>query len=50
LNVQFRLVQVRFDEEVQASITAATAARADVATKRLQALDGSLSTIVGGAR
>jgi len=36
-NVQFRLVQVRFDEEVQASITAATAARADVATKRLQA-------------
>ena len=36
-NVQFRLVQVRFDEEVQESITAATAARADVATKRLQA-------------
>ena len=36
-NVQFRLVQVRFDEQVQESITAATAARADVATKRLQA-------------
>lgn len=36
-DVQFRLVQVRFDELVQKSITAATAARADVATKRLQA-------------
>ncbi|MBA3747963.1 MAG: hypothetical protein H0W96_10805 [Solirubrobacterales bacterium] len=35
--VQFRLVQVRFDQQVQKSITAATAARADVATKRLQA-------------
>ena len=35
--VQFRLVQVRFDEQVQTSITEATAARADVATKRLQA-------------
>ena len=35
-NVQFRLVQVRFDEQVQKSITAATAARADVATKRLR--------------
>lgn len=34
--VQFRLVQVRFDEKVQQSITAATAARADVATKRLE--------------
>jgi regulator of protease activity HflC (stomatin/prohibitin superfamily) len=35
--VQFRLVQVKFDELVQKSITEATAARADVATKRLQA-------------
>ncbi len=37
VDVQFRLVQVRFDDEVQQSITAATAARADVATKRLVA-------------
>ena len=36
-DVQFRLVQVRFDKKVQDSITAATAARADVATKRLVA-------------
>jgi regulator of protease activity HflC (stomatin/prohibitin superfamily) len=49
-DVQFRLVQVRFDELVQKSITAATAARADVATRRLQAqqLGGNVNTIIGG--
>ena len=36
-DVQFRVVQVRFDERVQESITSATAARADVATKELEA-------------
>jgi hypothetical protein len=33
--VQFRLVQVKFDDQVQESITQATAARAEVATRRL---------------
>jgi regulator of protease activity HflC (stomatin/prohibitin superfamily) len=36
-DIRFRLVQVRFDPEVQKSIVAATAARANVATKRLEA-------------
>ena len=48
-NVQFRLVQVRFDEKVQESITAATAARADVATKRLQAQQ-RVETAIGERR
>ncbi len=48
-NVQFRLVQVRFDEQVQESITAATAARADVATKRLQAQQ-VVETAIGARR
>ncbi len=36
-NVRFRVVQVKFDPKVQASITAATAARANVVTARLEA-------------
>ncbi len=48
-DVQFRLVQVRFDEKVQASITAATAARSDVATKRLQAQQ-RVETAIGDRR
>jgi regulator of protease activity HflC (stomatin/prohibitin superfamily) len=35
--VQFRLVQVTFDPEIQKAVTEATAARAQVATRRLQA-------------
>lgn len=35
--VQFRLVQVTFDPEIQKAVTEATAARAQVATKRLEA-------------
>ena len=49
VDVQFRLVQVRFDEKVQRSITAATAARADVATKRLQAQQ-RVETAIGDRR
>jgi regulator of protease activity HflC (stomatin/prohibitin superfamily) len=48
-DVQFRLVQVRFDEKVQCSITSATAARADVATKRLQAQQ-RVETAIGDRR
>ena len=48
-DVQFRLVQVRFDEKVQDSITAATAARADVATKRLIAQQ-RVETAIGERR
>ena len=48
-DVQFRLVQVRFDERVQRSITSATAARADVATKRLQAQQ-RVETAIGDRR
>jgi regulator of protease activity HflC (stomatin/prohibitin superfamily) len=48
-DVQFRLVQVRFDEKVQQSITAATAARADVATKRLEAQQ-KVETAIGDRR
>jgi regulator of protease activity HflC (stomatin/prohibitin superfamily) len=48
-DVQFRLVQVRFDERVQQSITSATAARADVATKRLQAQQ-RVETAIGERR
>lgn len=47
--MQFRLVQVRFDDKVQGSITAATAARADVATKRLQAQQ-KVETAIGDRR
>jgi regulator of protease activity HflC (stomatin/prohibitin superfamily) len=36
-DVRFRLVQVKFDPEVQRAVVAATAARAEVATQRLQA-------------
>lgn len=35
--VQFRLVQVTFDPEIQKAVTDATAARAQVATRRLEA-------------
>jgi regulator of protease activity HflC (stomatin/prohibitin superfamily) len=48
-DVQFRLVQVKFDGEVQKSITAATAARADVATKRLEAQQ-RVETAIGDRR
>jgi regulator of protease activity HflC (stomatin/prohibitin superfamily) len=48
-NVRFRLVQVRFDPEVQKSIVAATAARADVATKRLEAQQ-KVETAIGDRR
>jgi len=48
-DVQFRLVQVRFDDRVQESITSATAARADVATKRLQAQQ-RVETAIGDRR
>jgi len=48
-DVQFRLVQVKFDGAVQNSITAATAARADVATKRLQAQQ-RVETAIGDRR
>ena len=48
-DVQFRLVQVRFDDKVQESITSATAARADVATKRLQAQQ-RVETAIGERR
>ena len=48
-DVQFRLVQVKFDDKVQASITSATAARADVATKRLQAQQ-RVETAIGDRR
>jgi regulator of protease activity HflC (stomatin/prohibitin superfamily) len=48
-DVQFRLVQVRFDERVQQSITSATAARADVATRRLQAQQ-RVETAIGDRR
>ena len=48
-DVQFRLVQVKFDDEVQKSITAATAARADVATRRLQAQQ-RVETAIGDRR
>jgi len=47
--VRFRLVQVRFDPEVQKSIVAATAARADVATKRLEAQQ-KVETAIGDRR
>ena len=47
--VRFRLVQVRFDPEVQRSIVQATAARADVATKRLQAQQ-KVETAIGDRR
>jgi len=42
-------VQVRFDDRVQESITSATAARADVATKRLQAQQ-RVETAIGDRR
>ena len=47
--VQFRLVQVRFDPELQQSIVRATAARADVATKRLEAQQ-KVETAIGDRR
>ena len=47
--VRFRLVQVRFDPELQKSIVAATAARADVATKRLEAQQ-KVETAIGDRR
>ena len=47
--VRFRLVQVRFDPEVQQSIVRATAARADVATKRLEAQQ-KVETAIGDRR
>jgi regulator of protease activity HflC (stomatin/prohibitin superfamily) len=47
--VRFRLVQVRFDPDVQRSIVAATAARADVATRRLQAQQ-KVETAIGDRR
>ena len=47
--IRFRLVQVRFDPELQRSIVAATAARADVATKRLQAQQ-RVETAIGDRR
>ncbi|MBI5106147.1 MAG: hypothetical protein HZB46_14400 [Solirubrobacterales bacterium] len=48
-NVRFRLVQVTFDPEVQKSVTAATAARAQVATKRLEAQQ-RVETAIGDRR
>ena len=47
--IRFRLVQVRFDPELQASIVRATAARADVATKRLEAQQ-KVETAIGDRR
>ena len=47
--VQFRLVQIRFDPEVQRSVTAATAARAEVARKRLDAQQ-RVETAIGDRR
>jgi regulator of protease activity HflC (stomatin/prohibitin superfamily) len=47
--IRFRLVQVRFDPELQRSIVAATAARADVATKRLEAQQ-RVETAIGDRR
>ena len=47
--IRFRLVQVRFDPELQKSIVAATAARADVATKRLEAQQ-RVETAIGDRR
>ena len=47
--IRFRLVQVRFDPELQQSIVAATAARADVATKRLEAQQ-RVETAIGDRR
>jgi regulator of protease activity HflC (stomatin/prohibitin superfamily) len=48
-NIRFRLVQVTFDPEVQRSVTAATAARAQVATKRLEAQQ-RVETAIGDRR
>jgi regulator of protease activity HflC (stomatin/prohibitin superfamily) len=48
-NIRFRLVQVTFDPEVQKSVTAATAARAQVATKRLEAQQ-RVETAIGDRR
>ena len=47
--IRFRLVQVRFDPELQKSIVRATAARADVATKRLEAQQ-KVETAIGDRR
>lgn len=47
--IRFRLVQVRFDPELQKSIVRATAARADVATKRLEAQQ-RVETAIGDRR
>lgn len=47
--VQFRLVQIRFDPEVQEAVTAATAARAQVAQKRLDAQQ-RVETAIGDRR
>jgi regulator of protease activity HflC (stomatin/prohibitin superfamily) len=48
-NLRFRLVQVKFDPEVQRSVTLATAARAQVATKRLEAQQ-RVETAIGDRR
>lgn len=48
-DIRFRLVQVTFDPEVQRSVTAATAARAQVATKRLEAQQ-RVETAIGDRR
>jgi regulator of protease activity HflC (stomatin/prohibitin superfamily) len=48
-NIRFRLVQVTFEPEVQRSVTAATAARAQVATKRLEAQQ-RVETAIGDRR
>jgi regulator of protease activity HflC (stomatin/prohibitin superfamily) len=48
-NIRFRLVQVTFDPAVQSSVTAATAARAQVATKRLEAQQ-RVETAIGDRR
>ena len=47
--VQFRLVQIRFDPAVQEAVTAATAARAQVAQKRLDAQQ-RVETAIGDRR
>jgi regulator of protease activity HflC (stomatin/prohibitin superfamily) len=47
--IRFRLVQVRFDPALQQSIVRATAARADVATKRLEAQQ-KVETAIGDRR
>ena len=47
--VQFRLVQIRFDPVVQESVTNATAARAEVARKRLDAQQ-RVETAIGDRR